>query len=157
MLGNTQLGRARAVGQFLWIIYGVMVFATALCWVVLGMLTSQKEESPDAILVYLLGGLALIDTGIVLFVRYVRLPPLLGSGRMTTTPDPHQHTLRLGKLRGHYIFCYVIIEAVALFGFVLGLMAGDANLSIPFFAAAGVLFILCYPRVPPDPLTGPTG
>src|SRR3990170_6490717 len=95
---------------------------------------------------------AAIIGGIVLYLRFARLGPLLAEA----SGDFGQ---RLARLRFHYILCYTLSEAVALYGFVLRFLGGSREDSIPFFLAAVVLFLLCYPCPPQPPAApgGPTG
>ena len=145
---------AKALLRFLQILYGALVVSTVLYWVVLQMIVTPKESPLDASIVYMLGAGAGMEALGILFLRFGVMARLLQPERSPRMPDSNTHRQRLGALRVWYIMVYTLTESVALMGFVAGFLNGDAYQAVPFFAVAFILFALCYPQVPPYPVSG---
>lgn len=145
---------AKAHLRFLQILYGALVVSTVLYWVVLQMIVTPKESPLDESIVYMLGAGAGMEALGILFLRFSVMARLLQPVNPANQKPADEHLLRLGALRFWYIMVYVLTESVALFGLVAGLLSGDAYQAVPFFAVAFVLFALCYPQLPPNPMSG---
>ena len=148
---------SESLRRFLWIFYGTLFAATILHWIVLSMIVSPVENPLPDLFGYLLGGIAGATALGVLIIRFTRIAALLRPGPMSTPLAVAESLLRAGNIRFWYILCYVLIEAVGLYGFGIGLVLGDANHALPFFLGAAALFILCYPQVPRDDTSGQIG
>ena len=139
--------------RFTKILYFTLLASVGLYWAVLELVAGSREpvevEGVKPMLLLLGGGLAVA----VLYIRFSRFPPLLF--------DPNvELAQRLARLRFYYILCYILSEAVALYGFCLRLLGGTRAEAAPFFLAAVALFLLCYPRPPesgPPVLPGSPG
>ena len=132
---------ARQLHLLLKILYLALLAATGFYWLVLEMLAANLEPRNDSMMKTVLGALAAATAGVVLYLRFSRIPPLLDH----PTTDLSE---RLSRLRGFYILCFALAEAVGLYGFAVGLVSGKPGDAVPFFAGAAVLFLLCYPRLP---------
>jgi len=137
-----------AFSRFLKILYFTLFGTVGMYWLVLEMLAANIEPHELGPMKLSLAAAAAISGGIVLYLRFARLGPLLAE----TSGDFGQ---RLARLRFHYILCYTLSESVALYGFVLRFLGGSREEAIAFFLPAVGLFLLCYPRLPAAP-GGPT-
>ena len=145
---------AKAHLRFLQILYGALVVSTVLYWVVLQMIVTPKESPLDVSIVYMLGAGAGMEALGILFLRFSVMARLLQPESSPAMQNPNAHLQRLGALRFWYIMVYTLTESVALMGFVAGFLNGDAYQAVPFFAVAFVLFAICYPQLPPNPMSG---
>lgn len=140
-------GELQAFDRFLKILYFTLLASMGLYWVVLEMLTGQREPGDLGPTKLGVQGFAGVVALTVLYLRFVRLAPLLAD----TTGELGA---RLGRLRFYYILCYTLSESVALYGFVLRFLGASREEAIPFFGVAVALFLLCYPRLPERPGAG---
>lgn len=131
----------KALRRFLQILYFTLFATLGLYWVVLEQLAAEIKPAELGFLKTALAACAAGTGGIVLYVRFSRIGPLLAE----TTSDLNQ---RSARLRASYILCYALSEAVALWGFMVRVLGGERAEAIPFFLGAVVLFLLCYPRLP---------
>lgn len=136
----------KAFQRFLQVLYFALFATVGMYWVVLELLGPSIEPRDVGPVKMALQGIAGGTALGVLYLRFARLGPLLAD----TTADPAQ---LLPRLRLHYILCYTLSEAVALYGLVLRLLGASREEVVAFFAAAVILFALCYPR-PPQTLGG---
>ena len=141
-----------AFNRFLKILYFTLFGTVGMYWLVLEMLAAQIEPRELGFTRSGFGAAAAATGGLVAYLRFARIGAFLAE----VSGDFGQ---RLARLRFHYILCYTLSETVALYGFVLRFLGGSREDSIPFFLAAVVLFLLCYPRPPQPPAApgGPTG
>ena len=130
-----------AVGRLLKIIYFVLFVSVGIYWVALEMLAPNLEPRDPGLVKNILQGLGAAVGAAVLYLRFSRIPAAIDP----TAPDSAPV---LARLRMYYILCFVLTEAVALYGFVLRMLGGAREDMAIFFLAAGALFLLCYPRLP---------
>ncbi len=150
-----QTTKPKELLRFLYILYAALITATVFYWILLQSLVEPAEAPGDYLLVYILGALAAMETLGVLAVRFVVMARLLRPANPFSPANPDGLGIRMRKLRFWYIIIYVVIEAVALIGFVAGLMMGDILPAVPFFGVAIILFAVCYPKVPAPPGAAP--
>lgn len=129
------------------ILYFTLFATVGMYWMVLEIVARRIEPRELGVLKPALLGLAGATAVVVFYLRFSRIPPLLEN----PAGEPGR---QIRQLRGYTIVCYVLSEAVALYGFVLRMLGGSRGDAIPFFAAAVGLFLLCYPRAP-EMLRGP--
>lgn len=144
----------RDVYRVLQLLYFILLVAIALYWLiaegVFGIEPPRIGEIESlGTAKFILALIALADVILVLYYRYSRIPSLL---RQPAT----DYAQVVRRLRASYMICLVVAQSVALYGFVLRILGGSRDDAIPFFLGAVVLFLLCYPRVPPAP-GSPTG
>ena len=141
--------------QQLRVMYFILLGAVAAYWFAVveifdkGLLQTPIRVENVGMIKLILALVAVADGGLLLFFRYWRITSLVGG----PASDPERF---LARLRADYIVCFMVSESVALYGFLLRLIGGDSGDAIPFFLGSVVLFLLCYPRVPPAP-GSPTG
>lgn len=133
-----------AFSRFLKILYFTLFGTVGLYWLVLDTVAANVAPREPGMEKTLLAALAAACGVVVLYFRFSRIPPLLAEA----SGDFGQ---RLARLRFHYILCYTLSEAVALYGFVVRFLGGSREEAIAFFLPAVGLFLLCYPRLPQTP------
>ena len=123
------------------IIWGALLTAVVIYYGVLGVLlsTSGRQGTPEMVstLRPVLVVLAVAQTLVIWFV-WRRTGPT-ERVRYPTTPDAPQ-------VLGSYVICWALGEAIALYGFVLGLLGRDEPGAVPFFLWAAALLLLLRPR-----------
>lgn len=130
-----------AAGRLLKILYFVLFGTVGLYWVVLEFVAAGLEPREPGLVKNILQGMgAAVGAGVV-YLRFFLIPAALDAAAM----EPAQ---RLARLRLYYILCFVLTEAVAIYGFLLRLLGGAPQDAALFFLAAAGLFLLCYPRLP---------
>lgn len=134
----------KASRRFLQILYFTLFATVGMYWLVLEMMAPGLEPRDVGAIKLPLQGVAGGTALGVLYLRFVRLAPLLAG----STTDLTQ---LVPRLRFYYILCYTLSEAVALYGFVLRLLGASREEAVAFFVAAVILFVLCYPRLPESP------
>ncbi|MDA2912825.1 hypothetical protein MYX77_02485 [Acidobacteriia bacterium AH_259_A11_L15] len=136
----------KALYRFLRVPYFVLLGAVAAYWLVaegaLGITLPRIDQIENLSTIKLILVLvALADAVVVVYFRYSRIASLL---RQPASNSAHL----LGRLRADYLVCFVVSNAVAVYGFALRLLGGSREDALPFFVGAVVLFMLCYPRSP---------
>lgn len=123
------------------IIYFTLLASLVLYWPVAELVFPKKEARELGIVKNVFQLLAAGTGAGVLYLRFVRIPPVLDdvTGDLAT---------RLARLRLYYLVCHTLSEAVGLYGFALHFLGASRTEEVPFFAAAVTLFLLCYPRTP---------
>lgn len=130
-----------AAGLLLKIIYFVLFGTVGVYWAVLEMLAPGLEPRDPGVIKTILQALGVALGAAVLYLRFARIPAAIDP----ISPDPAPG---LARLRMYYILCFVLAEAVALYGFVLRFLGAAREETAVFFLAAAGLFLLCYPRLP---------
>jgi hypothetical protein len=132
------------------VVYFALLATVAMYWFVQELVAANRESAELGLLpaVFLVGGASTVM--VVLVLRFSVIPPLLSAATTGLAP-------RLARLRMYYILCFALAEAVALYGFVLRILGGNREDTIPFYVAAIVLLALCYPRTPQTTAGGPIG
>lgn len=138
---------AGAIARVIKIVYFVLFATVGFYWGVLELPSSNIEPRAPGPLRWALVALGGASAVSVLYLRFSRLPTLTGS----PTTSPAQ---RLAQMRVLYLLSFALAESVALYGFLLRMLGASRQDAVPFFVAAVVLFLLCYPRVP-EGITGP--
>ncbi len=129
---------AKKVLQILWFAFLV---ATAMYWMVMQMIPANPQDVRA--MGNVLMGVAGAEGAAVLYIRIARIGALLSRATPVSSEE-------VAKLRVLYIVCFSLSEAVALYGFVLHFIGASRAEVAPFFFAAAVLLLVCYPRLPPQ-------
>lgn len=135
---------AAAVGLLLKIIYFVLFASVGVYWVALETLAPSLEPRDPGLVKNILQGMGAALGATVLYLRFSRIPAAIDPVALDPAPG-------LARLRVYYILCFVLAEAVALYGFVLRFLGGAREDTAVFFLAAAGLFLACYPRLPVSP------
>lgn len=131
----------------LWIMWGAMLFALIMYGVVLFMLTQNKDgftsPEPDLIktLIITFSGVSVAELGAIYFLR-----------KLTFSSKLENHAFEtLDELRDGYktasILSWAFCEAIAIYGFVLGVMTHDPTYYLYFAPPAVILFLLLRPQL----------
>ncbi|QDG49402.1 hypothetical protein FIV42_01210 [Persicimonas caeni] len=131
----------------LWIMWGAMLFALIMFGVVLFVLTQNKDgftpPEPDLIqtLTITFSGLSVAELGAIYFLR-----------KLTFFSKLKYHAFEsLDELRDGYktasILSWAFCEAIAIYGFVLGVMTYDPTYYLYFAPPAVLLFLLLRPQL----------
>lgn len=129
------------------VIWAVLVLSQFIYLAVLGSGIFQNEASDSSFLrlmSYSLGSVCLAEVVIVLFVfrRYV-VRPIQGGTVDPSTPPGAQRVL------SPLLICWVLIEAIAIHGLVLAVLAGSsARYMLPFLAVSLLLMWFTRPWGP---------
>ena len=132
--------------RFVKMLWFALFASVCLYWPMLRFLQIDREEGPAPTVLHALTFIALGTAGAVLFLRFNRIPAVWSRQPL----DP----AALNQLRTFYILCFVLAEAVALFGMVFFFLGGSRDQALWFFSGSVVLFLLCYPRTPDSPVAG---
>ena len=127
---------AKRVLQILWFAFLV---ATAMYWMVMQMIPEHLRDV--RVIRNVLMGVGGTLGAAVLYIRIARIGELLSKATPASAAE-------VAKLRSLYILCFALSEAVALYGFVLYFIGASRAEIVPFFLAAAVLLLVCYPRFP---------
>ncbi len=130
--------------RFVKTLWFALFISVCLYWPMLGYLQIERDEPPPPAVVQALTFLVLGTTGAVLFLRFNLISAVWSRQPLESAA--------LNKLRALYILCFVLAEAVALFGMVLVFLGGSRDQALWFFSGSVVLFLLCFPRTPETPV-----
>jgi hypothetical protein len=108
-------------------------------WMAMQMIPANPQDVPA--IRNVLMGVAGVEGAVALYLRIARIGALLSKAAPASASD-------VARLRSLYIVCFALAEAVALCGFVLHFVGATPAEIVPFFLAAVVLLLLCYPRLP---------
>ena len=125
--------------RVLLIVWFAFLWTVAVYWIVMQFLKPQPGDVE--LLRNILLALGAAMGAAVLYIRVARIGALLSKATPASAAE-------VAKLRSLYIVCFVLSEAVALYGFVLHLIGASRAEIVPFFLAAVVLLLVCYPRLP---------
>ncbi|HXE75103.1 MAG TPA: hypothetical protein VNN18_05650 [Candidatus Xenobia bacterium] len=139
-LSAGELANLKRLVKVLWL---VLLISVCLYWPVLGLVQIERAEPPPVVTQALML-MAIADAGAALFLRFNRIP--------TVWLRQPLDLAALNQLRTFYILCFVLAEAVALFGMILFFLGGSREQALWFFTGSVALFLLCYPRTPESPL-----
>lgn len=137
--------------SFAWMIYLSLFAALGFYWFCLSFVlqNNQPAQTSPALVRPVLAALAVVDGALALFWFYSRVNPLLND----TSSQAEQV---IPRLRTNFIVCWVITEAVALYGFASAFLTATLTDYAPYFVAASGLLVLFYPRMPRS-AAGPLG
>jgi len=124
------------------IIYGALLFAMILNIRMAEKLSHQEPLDIHVIWLALLAN-GLMAIGVAIFFRFKMLQP----AAETLQERPDDQTA-LARWRAGSILSFVLVETVALFGFVLRFIGGTTWQSLPFYVVGIALMLVWWPRRP---------
>lgn len=124
-----------------------IIYVAMLAAMVLYVVVSEKAQH-DLIHMNMkfVAGLAIVAAvlvGIGFYVQIKMLRPALEA--LQEKPGDAQ---ALGSMRSGSLACYILAEAVVLFGLCLRFLGGARSLAIPFYAVGILLMLFWFPRRP---------
>jgi hypothetical protein len=103
------------------------------------LIAVRKEgQPPSEVLTKSISALALLNSAVVLVLRFFVLPKVDAEAAAVDTLYPRRQAM--------YITAFAFCEAVWLFGFVLSFSGAPLSTAITFFLIGLVLLLLCTPR-----------
>lgn len=125
----------------LMIIWFGMLCALIAYFFVMQMIDVGDDSGVEALFQTIFATLAGAMAGVAIYLRLVRI------GRLLSTATPLSDR-ELSRLQSYYIVCFALSEAVGLYGFVLHVLGISLAAVVPYFAAAILILLICYPRLP---------
>ena len=130
---------AKSVRRVLLILWLAFMWALVVYGIV--MLEIEPSAQEAGMLRTVMLAFAVTTGAAALYFRLARIGGLLSQATPLSDPE-------LGQLRTNYIVCFALSEAVALYGFVLYFLGSSRAEALPFLAAAFLLLLICFPRLP---------
>ena len=131
----------------------LFLFSTlGLYWLCLWFLLQGRQPVgvDPSLIRTILAVLAIMDGAIALYWFFFRLKPLLdGTSSQVGELFP--------RLRANYAICWVISEAIAVYGVASAFLTATIADYTPYFLASAAMLALCYPRTPQTAAGGPIG
>ena len=112
-------------------------------YAVAGELVGPKEARDVTLFAAAFAVMAATTIGMAFYFRSARIQPAVEALRMKPTDAPSLEQWRAGS-----IVCFVLAEAVAVYGFVLRFLGSSLALAAPFYAVSFLLLLLWTPRRP---------
>jgi hypothetical protein len=138
--------------RFAWTMYVFLFCVLGLYWYCLWFLLRDRQPVDMSFGFFrtVLAVLAVADGAIVLYWFFFRVKPLLN--------DTSGQAQRLiPRLRANYIVCWIVSEAIAVYGLASALLTATIADYTPYFLASVALLVVCYPRMPQTLSSGPIG
>lgn len=143
-------GEMAAYKRVMTILYLALLVSVPMYGIVAELVAANRERGEPGVVKTALLAVGAGTVAAVLFIRFSLIPPQLQRPELELAK-------RLTRLRGYYIVCFALSEAVALYGLVLRFAGGRLPDSLPFFIVALGMFAVCYPRMPQTMSSGPFG
>jgi len=121
----------------------LILLVAMLLYVVIAERTQHQPIDMNRKFLAGITGVAVIMIGLALYLQVKKIRPAMEA--LQAKPDDIDS---LSTWRFTSLVCYVLAEAVVLFGFCLRFLGGARTLSIPFYGVGIVLMLFLFPRRP---------
>lgn len=145
-------GDLAAFKRFAWTMYVFLFWVVGLYWFCLSYLLQDRQpvDMNLGLVRTIFAVLGVADGAIVLYWFFFRVKPLVN--------DTSGQVERLiPRLRANYIICWIVSEAIAVYGLASAFLTATIADYTPYFLGSVGLLVVCYPRMPQTVSSGPIG